>query len=48
MSTRQLRKYCELDAEGRGMLQAAMDELGLSARAHDRILRVAQYVVKGR
>jgi magnesium chelatase family protein len=44
MSTRQLRKFCELDAEGRGMLQAAMDELGLSARAHDRILRVARTV----
>jgi magnesium chelatase family protein len=44
MSTRQLRKYCELDAEGRGLLQAAMDGLGLSARAHDRILRVARTV----
>src|SRR5262249_32758371 len=44
MTTRQLRKYCVLDAEGRGLLQTAMDELGLSARAHDRILRVARTV----
>jgi magnesium chelatase family protein len=42
MTTRQLRKYCVLDAEGRQLLQTAMDELGLSARAHDRILRVAR------
>lgn len=44
MTTRQLRKYCALDAEGRQLLQSAMDELGLSARAHDRILRVARTV----
>jgi magnesium chelatase family protein len=44
MTTRQLRKYCALDAEGRTLLQTAMDELGLSARAHDRILRVARTI----
>jgi magnesium chelatase family protein len=44
MTTRQLRKYCGLDAEGKQLLQTAMDELGLSARAHDRILRVARTV----
>ncbi len=44
MSTRQLRRYCALDAEGRQLLQSAMDELGLSARAHDRILRVARTI----
>jgi magnesium chelatase family protein len=44
MSTRQLRRYCALDAEGRALLQTAMDELGLSARAHDRILRVARTI----
>ena len=41
MSTRQLRRYCQLDEEGRTLLKTAMEELGLSARAHDRILRVA-------
>jgi magnesium chelatase family protein len=44
MSTRQLRKHCVLDEEGRGLLKAAMEELGLSARAHDRILRVARTI----
>lgn len=44
MTTRQLRKYCVLEAEGRQLLQTAMDELGLSARAHDRILRVARTI----
>jgi magnesium chelatase family protein len=44
MSSRQLRRFCVLDAEGQGLLQSAMDELGLSARAHDRILRVARTI----
>jgi magnesium chelatase family protein len=44
MSSRQLRRHCMLDTEGQGLLQAAMDELGLSARAHDRILRVARTI----
>ena len=44
MTTRQIRKYCVLDAESKQLLQTAMDELGLSARAHDRILRVARTV----
>lgn len=44
MSTRQLRRHCGLDEEGKQLLKTAMDELGLSARAHDRILRVARTV----
>ncbi|HJT78016.1 MAG TPA: YifB family Mg chelatase-like AAA ATPase [Gemmataceae bacterium] len=44
MTTRQLRRHCALDEEGKGLLKQAMDELGLSARAHDRILRVARTV----
>ena len=44
MSTRQLRRFCALDEEARTILHTAMDELGLSARAHDRILRVARTV----
>ncbi len=44
MTSRQLRKHCPLDDESRGLLRAAMDELGLSARAHDRILRVARTI----
>src|SRR5262249_9479273 len=44
MTTRQLRRHCALDQEGRTLLQTAMEELGLSARAHDRILRVARTI----
>ncbi len=44
MTSRQLRKYCRLDADGQGLLRSAMDELGLSARAHDRILRMARTI----
>jgi magnesium chelatase family protein len=44
MSTRQLRRFCQLDDEGRTLLKTAMEELGLSARAHDRILRVARTI----
>jgi magnesium chelatase family protein len=44
MTTRQLRRHCALDEAGKGLLRSAMDELGLSARAHDRILRVARTV----
>jgi magnesium chelatase family protein len=39
-----LRRLCGLDAEGRQLLQAAMERLGLSARAHDKVLRVARTI----
>jgi magnesium chelatase family protein len=44
MTHRQIRQICQLDAEGENMLKATMDELGLSARAHDKILRVARTI----
>jgi magnesium chelatase family protein len=44
MTPRQVREHCRLDADAQGMLATAMTELGLSARAHDRILRVARTV----
>jgi magnesium chelatase family protein len=44
MSSRQMRKHCILDGAGRDLLKQAMEELGLSARAHDRILRVARTI----
>ncbi len=44
MTSRQLRKFCVLDAAGKAQLQTAMDHLGLSARAHDRILRMARTI----
>ena len=44
MSSRQIRTYCELSSEGEHMLERAMQQQGLSARAHDRILKVARTV----
>ena len=44
MTPRQMRQFCEPDADGREMLGNAMDDLGLSARAHDRILRVSRTI----
>jgi magnesium chelatase family protein len=44
MTSRQLRKHCTLDDEGKTLLKSAMDDLGLSARAHDRILRMARTI----
>ena len=44
MTSRQIRTHCKLDADGQLVLKEAMEALGLSARAHDRILRVARTV----
>ena len=42
MGTRELNEVCRLDAQGHQMLRMAMDELHLSARAYDRILKVSR------
>ena len=44
MSHKELRKYCRLDASGEALLKQAMRELGLSARAHDKVLRVSRTI----
>lgn len=44
MNSKMVRKWCQLNKEGKLLLQTSMDELGLSARAHDRILRVARTI----
>ncbi len=44
MTPRLLQKYAQLDAQGKAMLQGAMDRLNLSARAYDRILKVARTI----
>lgn len=42
MGPRQVKAHCKLDAESAGYLEHAMEELSFSARAHDRILKVAR------
>ncbi|QDV37833.1 YifB family Mg chelatase-like AAA ATPase [Tautonia plasticadhaerens] len=42
MTPRQVRKHCVLKPESSALLKGAMEELGLSARAHDKVLRVAR------
>lgn len=44
MAPRQVRQFCKLDAAGEALLKQAMTELGLSARAHDKVLRVARTI----
>lgn len=44
MSTQQIRIYCELSSDAERLLERAMQQQGLSARAHDRILKVARTI----
>jgi magnesium chelatase family protein len=44
LTTRHMRRVCELDASSRRLLTTAIERLGLSARAHDRILKVARTI----
>ena len=39
-----LRKYCRLDEASEKLLENAMQRMGLTARAHDRILKVARTI----
>jgi len=44
MRTRQLRRHCQLDAEGQAMMRTAIAKFGISARSFDRILKVARSI----
>lgn len=44
MTTKQVKKYCKLDDESENLLKQAIDELGLSARAYGRILKVSRTI----
>jgi magnesium chelatase family protein len=44
MSSRQIRRYCNIAPDSERLLESAMSRLGLSARAHDRILKVSRTI----
>ena len=44
MGTKELRQFCSLSPEGEELMRDAFDTMGLSARSHDRILRVARTI----
>jgi magnesium chelatase family protein len=44
MSSRHIRTFCELSADCERLIERAMTQQGLSARAHDRILKVARTI----
>lgn len=44
MSHRHLQTFCEIDDACRALLQSAVNDMGLSARAHDKIIRVSRTI----
>ena len=44
MSSRQIREVCELDKAGQTLLRDSVNEMGLSARAHDKVLRLSRTI----
>ena len=44
MKTRQIKKFCQIDAQSGALLEKAMDRFGLSARAHARILKISRTI----
>lgn len=44
MTPTEIRRYCRLQPEAESLLKQAMEQLALSARAHDKILRIARTI----
>jgi magnesium chelatase family protein len=44
MSPQQVKEVCQINTAGNALLKTAMEKLGLSARAYDRILRVSRTI----
>jgi magnesium chelatase family protein len=44
MTGRHIKKFCEIDNDSDRLLETAMEKLGLSARAHSRILKIARTI----
>jgi len=44
MTPREIREYCELDEDSRALLRGALQQLGLSARAYHRVLKLSRTI----
>ena len=44
MRVGEIRQFCRLQEDGQGLMRAAMSQLNLSARAYDRILKLARTI----
>jgi magnesium chelatase family protein len=44
MSSRHIKKHCQIDMASRNLLESVIDKLGLSARAFNRILKIARTI----
>jgi magnesium chelatase family protein len=44
MPPRLLRRFCQLEGDSHSLLETAIDRLGLSARAHNRILKIGRTI----
>jgi magnesium chelatase family protein len=44
MNSRMIKEFCEIPADAKALLKTAIEQLGLSARAHDRILKVSRTI----
>ena len=44
MSARHIKKFCHIESESRSLLEVAINRMGLSARAYDRILKVSRTI----
>ncbi len=44
MQSQDIRKFCPIDAESQELMKTAINQLGFSARAYDRILKVARTI----
>lgn len=44
MNNRHIKKYCKIDDVSSNLLEAAIDKFGLSARAYNRILKIARTI----
>ena len=44
MGSRHIKKHCKIDESSARLLESAIDKLGLSARAYNRILKIARTI----